>query len=182
MGNRKAREFMRRKADESAWERGRTEPRPAHDDIRGGRGIGSRRLQLIIAPSFEDVSVWEVRERGDEWQLVRPLVAAREPVLMVVGHELVPFASSALAAYFERVTAIHLPLRPDLSSLGGADGTMYELAVFGDLHSEWRFRWWSRAPEQWQPLVGLAAEMQTAFTAAWEPNCDPDRAPDSGQM
>ena len=43
---------------------------------------------------------------------------------------------------------------------------MYELALFGDLYSEWRFRWWSEWPAQWRPLVELAAEMHAAFAAA----------------
>jgi hypothetical protein len=123
-------------------------------------------LQLIVAPSFEAASVWEVRQRQAEWQLIRPRVFATEPKLMVVGHDIVPFASSALAAYFRRVVGLTLPLCPDLSGNGGADGTLYELAVYGDLSSAWRFQWWSKWPEQWGTLVELAAEMHAAFTAA----------------
>jgi hypothetical protein len=122
-------------------------------------------LQLIVAPSFEHVSVWDVRQ-GQEWQLIRPRVVETQPTLAVVGHEVVPFVSAALVAYFERVAALKLPLRPDLSGYGGADGTLHELAIFGDHSSAWRFQWWSLWPEQWRPLVELAAEMHAAFTAA----------------
>jgi hypothetical protein len=141
------------------------------------RGIGVRRLQLIVAPSFESTSVWDVRQ-GREWQLIRPQVVGTDPALLVVGHEVVPFASAALAAYFERVTLLTLPLRPDLSGCGGADGTVYELAVFGDLYSEWRFQWWSNWPAQWRPLVELAEEMHAAFVAACGPDAEPPAAPD----
>lgn len=174
MGNRRAREWMRQQAEEAEWERVRTEPRPVHQDAHA-RGIGLRRLQLIVAPSFEQVSVWEVRQ-GREWQLIRPQVVEPESALRVVGHEVVPFASSALAAYFERVTSLTLPLRPDLSGHGGADGTLYEFAVFGDLYSAWRFQWWSDWPEQWRSLVELADEMHAAFSAARGPDAAPDAA------
>jgi hypothetical protein len=156
---------MLRQAEEAEWELVRTQPRSAYADARA-RGIGLRRLQLIVAPpSFEEVSVWEVRQ-GREWQLICPRIVEIEPALRVVGHEVVPFPSAALAAYFERVVSLTLPIRPDLSGHGGADGTVYELAVFGDLYSEWRFRWWSNWPAQWGPLVELAAELHAAFAAA----------------
>ena len=170
MGNRRARELSLRQAEQADWDRIHTDPRPAHRDVHA-HGIGVRRLQLIVAPSFEEASVWEVRQ-GREWQLIRPRVVETQPELLLVGHEIVPFASSALAAYFERVTALTLPLRPDLSGYGGADGTGYELAVFGDLSSAWRFQWWSRWPEQWRPLVELAAEMHAKFTEARHPGAE----------
>lgn len=176
MGNRRVREFMLRQAEEARWERVRTEPRPVHADAHA-RGIGMRRLQLVIAPSFEPAAVWEVRQ-GREWQLVRPRVVGTEPELLVVGHEVVPFASAALAAYFERLCSIDLPLCPNLSGNGGADGTTHELAIFGDLYSSWRFRWWSDWPEQWRPLVELAEEMHAAFTAAAAPDAEHGAAPD----
>jgi hypothetical protein len=160
VGNRRARELLLRQADEADWERVRTQPRPAESDPHA-RGIGARRLQLIIVPSFEPASVWDVRQvcdaqRGHEWQLIRPRVVATEPSLLVVGHELVPLPSAKVAEYFDRVTALTLPLRPDLSGELGADGTLYELSVAGDLCSGWRFRWWSHWPEQWRPLVGVS--------------------------
>ncbi len=94
---------------------------------------------------------------------------------MLVGHYEVPFASSELATYFKRVVGLTLPLRPDMSGYGGADGTMYELAVFGDLWSAWRFQWWSSSPEQWRPMVDLVAEMHAAFTAARGHSAEEDR-------
>ena len=137
MGNRRARELRLRQEDEADWERVRSQPRPARSEPHA-RGIGVRRLQLIVAPSFEPASVWDVRQvwnaqRGDEWQLIRPRVIESEPALLVVGHEVVALPSATVAAYFERITAITLPLRPDLSGCGGADGTLYEVEVVGDL-------------------------------------------------
>ncbi|MGL4423368.1 MAG: hypothetical protein ACRCZF_22105, partial [Gemmataceae bacterium] len=158
---------MLRQAEEAEWELVRTVPRSVLADARA-RGIGQRRLQLVIAPSFEPAAVWEMRQ-CQEWQLVRPRVVGTDPELMVVGHEVVPFPSVDLAAYFERVSAIHLPLRPDTGGCGGADGTNYEFAVFGEGFSGWRFRWWSSWPEHWRPLVELATEMHAAFTAAAAP-------------
>lgn len=172
MGNRRSREFMLRQAEAEA-ERVRAEPRPARDDFYGGGG-GRRRLQLIVAPSFETTTVWEVRVVGEnrDWQLTHPVVVATEPCLMLVGHEVVPFPSTELAAYFDRATAINLPLRPDLRPYAGVDGTQYELALFGNLYSAWRFQWWTDWPEQWRPLVELAEEMHAVFSAARDPEAN----------
>jgi hypothetical protein len=172
VGNRRARELRLRQTEEADWERVRTDPRPAHGDVHA-RGIGVRRLQLIVAPSSEYVSVWEVRQ-CQEWQLIRLQVVETAPALVVVGHEVVPFVSGVLVTYFERVTALTLPLCPDLSGCGGADGTLHELAVFGDLSSAWRFQWWSTWPERWRPLVELAAEMHAAFTSARAQPAEPN--------
>ena len=180
MGNRRVREFMLRQAEEAEWERVRTEPRSVLADVHA-RGIGLRRLQLVIAPSFEPAAVWEVRQ-GREWQLVRPQVVGKDPELLVVGHEVVTFASAALAAYFERVSAIQLPLRPDTGGCCGCDGTTYEFAVFGEGFSGWRFRWWSSWPEQWRPLVELAEEMDAAFTAAAGGAAEPGAAADGPRL
>jgi hypothetical protein len=165
---------MLRQADETDWERVRTQPRPADSDPHA-RGIGMRRLQLIVSPSFETPSVWDVRQvwdtqRGHEWRLIRPRVVESEPALLVTGHDVVPMPSAAVVEFFERVTALTLPLRPDMSGSGGADGTLYELAVNGDLYSGWRFQWWSDWPEQWQPLVELAEEMHAAFSSCRSAN------------
>ena len=170
MGNRRARELMLERSKEADWERVRTQPRPAHSQPHA-RGIGVRRLQLIVCPSFELASVWDVwqvraAERGQEWQLIRPRVVESDPVLQVVGHDLVPLPSAVLAGYFERVTSLTLPLCPDLSGSGGLEGTMYELEVMGDLFSGWRFQWWSDWPKQWLSLVDLAEEMHVVFTDA----------------
>jgi hypothetical protein len=164
---------MLRQAEDGDWERIRTVPRPARCDVHA-RGIGMRRMQLIVTPSFEEASVWEVRKlpQDSQWQLVRSREVARFPELMVVGYELVPFASSTLAAYFARVTSIDLPLRPDLSGYGGIDGTTYEFAVYGDLWSGLRVQWWSEWPEAWRPIVEIAAEMHAAFTTAHHPDSE----------
>jgi hypothetical protein len=173
---------MMRQADEAAWKRVRTQPRPARS-APVARGIGVRRLQLIVLPSFKQASVWDVRqvwapERGQEWQLIRPRVIATLPELLVVGHDSVAIPSAALAAFFERVTSLSLPLCPDLSGRGGLDGTRYELTVEGDLSSRWRFQWWSDGPVQWSPLVQLAEEMCAVFALAAGPDAEPGIAPE----
>jgi hypothetical protein len=87
---------MLRQAEEAEWELVRIQPRSAYADAHA-RGIGSRRLQLLIFPSFETASVSEARE-GREWQVIRPLVVETEPALRVVRHAAVAFPSAALAA------------------------------------------------------------------------------------
>lgn len=165
MGNKRAREYMLRHAEEIDWERVRTEPRPLSRDAHA-RGIGMRCLQLVVMPSFEDAAVWEVRRTAEGWVLHRPQVVQSVPEVLLLGINPVHFDSETLAGYYHRITLLTLPIGPDQSGLAGCDGTSYQLACFGDLWSQWRFQWWTRHPTQWQPLVDIANEMIEAFTNA----------------
>ena len=72
-GNRKAREFLLRREQEIAWERARTEERPASVDLHG-RGIGHRRIQLVHArPSRK---AWRGRsgQQAEGWRAFRSRV------------------------------------------------------------------------------------------------------------
>jgi hypothetical protein len=89
-----------------------------------------------------------------------------EPVPTLVGYDRVPFESERLREFFLRASALALPLGPDLSGDGGADGSVYQLGMFGDLHSEIRVQWWSEPPGHWRPLATMVAEMIHAFLAA----------------
>jgi hypothetical protein len=165
MGNRRTRAFTLRQQDAADWERVRTATRPAAADVYA-RGIGLRRLQLIVCPSFSESWAWEVRQRDREWWLFGSRVAAPWPAVQLVGY--VPLAAdpAMLSGFFERAAGLSLPISPDLSGTGGLDGTVSQLAVFGDMFSECRFQWWSQPPAQWRPLTDLAAEMLAAFAAA----------------
>ena len=164
MGNRRGREFALKQDDDAAWRRVRDEPRFAIDDVCA-RGIGMRRLQLIHLPSFSESVAFEIRQAGQEWRLFRSRVAESFPALRLVGYDQVHFDSEVLASLFARVTVLSLPLAPYLNNGCGLDGDLYHLAIFGDMYSEWRFKWWSESPPQWQPLVDLANEMLHLFSS-----------------
>jgi hypothetical protein len=83
--------------------------------------------------------------------------------LNVQGYEPVDFESSQLRTYFERLTSLSLPVAPDLSNMAGLDGTVTQLALFGDMWSQVRYQWWSEHPPGWAPLVQIAHEMLATF-------------------
>lgn len=73
MGNRKARELILQQQQDALWHRIRTEPRSVTGDIHVS-GIGQRRMQLIVCPSFADALAWEVRHGPQGWHLFRTQV------------------------------------------------------------------------------------------------------------
>ena len=81
----------------------------------------------------------------------------------MLGYERLPYEPARLSKFFEKLTAISLPLTPYINNYAGVDGTLFQLAVFGDLYSSWRFHWWEDAPPQWYLLVEIANEMVAAF-------------------
>jgi hypothetical protein len=176
MGNKRARAFRLQQQDAANWANARSAQRSASDDVFA-RGIGVRRLQLIECPSFSDSRAWEVRQRDSEWWLFGSWVVEPWPAVELVGYEPLDADPAVLAEFFRRVTGLSLPIAPDLSDMGGLDGTVIQLAVFGDNFSECRFQWWSQPPDHWKPLTDLAVEMIATFATAENMEFDPNAAP-----
>jgi hypothetical protein len=88
------------------------------------------------------------------------------PETRLLGYELVPISMGTLGQYFKRVLSLSFPIAPDLSGMGGVDGTCFQLAVFGVYYSSWRFEWWSITPAKWKPLVDITYEMIDTFVSA----------------
>lgn len=159
----RSRELRKEQERQASWDRLQTAP---WDPLESHRAVGSgrRRLQLIHLPSFSPPSFWEVCELQSKWLLYSSkIVGTWWPTLRVQGYEPIQFDGDRLRSYFERLTALHLPIAPDLSNMAGLDGVTTQLAMFGDLHSQVRFEWWSEYPPAWKPLVDIANEMLEAL-------------------
>lgn len=180
MGNAEARAAVRARREAEAWEQVRTVPRRLSASPGVG-GIGRQRLQLVFDPFHETGWVWDLRHYSDpphrdDWQVYRSELVASNTDRMIVGFDLLAVESDTLAGYFQQITSITLPLAPDLSGFSGCDGTGFELALFGDRNSEWRVKWWTFWPEQWRPLVTVAADMIAALLAAGTVEPPPNRS------
>lgn len=163
MGNRKAREFVRQQRDDADWQRLQTEVREAADEVHA-RGLGARRLQLIEIPSFELASAWEVRQLDDQWLLFSSCVDSGPwPTTRLRRYDPIACPSSLLADYFHRLVRSSVPLALGFTGQAGLDGTITQLALFGDLYAELRFQWWSEYPAGWRPLVEVTEEFLKAL-------------------
>lgn len=160
MSKKRARDGKKEQDDALAKVKALKQERPLTADVFM-RGIGTRRLHLACAPSFADGDSWDIRQRPDTWTLYHGVIP--ESTHRVRGCDRLVADPAELKSYFEEVCSLSLPLRPNLSGMGGFDGTFYQLAVFGDLHSEVRFQWWDDAPKKWKPMVRLAERMMKAF-------------------
>lgn len=167
MGNRRGRELRLQQEQDASLEKLRTEPRPALADAHAF-GIGTLRIQAWACPSFERARYWEVRQLEHEWLLYASEVVQQLPELTVVGFEKTPFDSTQLRDYFQSLTSLSLPLKPDLSGTEGLDGTRFGLGILGDLSSQIRFEWWSQFPPQWEPMIQIADQMLKEFVKAYE--------------
>ena len=160
MGNKKAREFQQEQALRDQWHRARTVPRDP-DDIHLPTH-GQIRYQLLCAPSFDPGYAWHACEAEPHWRLYRSQVITERLQTRLIGLEELA-APHDPQTFFARLQMISMPIAPLYNNMAGTDGTMYELALFGDLHSQVRFRWWSDPPPHWQPLVSIAEEMLALF-------------------
>ena len=165
MGNRKSREFRLEQERQASWDRLRAAPWNPHGHARAF-GSGQERVQLVRLPSFSPPGFREVCQRGEEWLLYTATVVDHDGSAVTVrGYEPVDFPARRLKAFFDCLVILSVPLTPHLNYMGGADGTVTQLAIFGDMWSQVRFQWWSDPPPGWSPLVEVAEEMLAAFGA-----------------
>lgn len=170
MGNKRAREWRRRQDLDQEIDRARNQPRDLTADVCVN-SIGERRLQFICQPSFEQGHTWDVRQLADLWKVFRGNIDAGSG--QVLGYDMLAADSSKLKDIFEEFCELSLPLRPDLSGYGGLDGTLFQIAVAGDLYSDIRIQWWSDSPEQWKPVAKIAERAMEYFSGLevvdWDP-------------
>jgi hypothetical protein len=164
MGNRKSREHQKQEHERALWDRARTTPRDFVEDVLV-HGIGIRRLQVIFAPSFEQGFAWDIRVLGSTWRLFRSEVSDEDysKPAKLLGYEELDASGDMLKGYFDKLQALTLPVGPLLNDMGGLDGTNYRLSLFGDLHSEVQFGWWTDSPPQWAPMVVIVNDMIETF-------------------
>jgi hypothetical protein len=128
------------------------------------QGIGVRKVQVAFAPSFDPGFSWDIRLLGSSWRLFRAEVidASPEELARLVGYEEIDAPGELLREFVGRLEAVSVPIGPLPDDLGGLDGAIFQLALFGGF-AEVRFQWWSVAPTQWAPLIEIADEMIKAF-------------------
>ena len=155
---------QKKEADRQAsWDRLRNSPWNPFGIARAS-GCGRPRIQLVHLPSFSPPAFWEICQRDTEWVLYSAKVADKSWYsLTVQGYEPTTFESTALQAYFRRLTSLTLPIAPDYSGYSGLDGEVTLLTLRGDRWSEVRYQWWSHPPSGWEPLVTIVKEMLTLF-------------------
>jgi hypothetical protein len=162
MGNPKAREFLKRQEMRAAWNCAETRIRELAEDICIP-GVGLRRIQLVYAPSFEAGYSWDLRVLDHDYRLFVSQIIVENGRNRLSGYQELHADVAALKGFMERLRRISLPIEPDFSGGGGLDGTLFQFALIGDLHSEIRFQWWSEFPAHWRELVGIADEMIASF-------------------
>jgi len=141
--------------------------RPVEEDVRIP-GVGLRRVQLVYAPSFEAGFSWDIRVLDGEFLLYRSDVVTQQWRMLLRGYCRLDFESGRLEDYWGRLRALCLGVSPIYNGMAGADGTDYQLALFGDLSTAIRFTWWSDYSGEWTDLVRIADEMLDDFRRAWE--------------
>ncbi len=171
MGNPKARIHKMEQEVAEAWRRTRTQTREISETPHIP-GIGHLRAQVVYAPSFEAKYAWDILSGAQgTLHLYRSHVVYQELRYKLRGYHEVAVEEDIPRKFLERSYSLSLPIRPDLSGLGGLDGTHFEIALKGDLSSEVRFRWWCEGPDYWSELTTLASEMIRVFLPL--PLCEP---------
>jgi len=136
MGNKKAREFMKKKEIQDALDSIKTTYRDIYDDVLLP-GLGYQRIQLLYVPSFEDAKWWEIRQLKDEWQLYRSRVVYDhvENCEKLIDYEKISIRSNVLQKYFEKACEISISIKPLLTNTIGLDGNTTEFSIPGDVSS-----------------------------------------------
>lgn len=152
------------------------DPRPIERDVSlssiGGRMKGIRIFQIVFAPSFSQGYAWDIRRTKDDLRLYRSKVVFHNMQYMLKDYCQLDIASIKLDNYFNQLRKVSLSISPlyrdEELSTTGLDGEVYQLALFGEMHSSTRFIWWSHPPAQWNGLVAITNQMISEFLEAPE--------------
>ena len=158
MTKKRSREVQKELESQKAWKAAQQQLRGVEQDVRIP-AIGFRRVQVFYAPSFDPGFSWDIRESDGQYCLYRSLVVTHGMDYMLKGYYQLNYPSPELNLYFDRLRALSLAISPVYNNMTGADGTNFQLALFGDMWSTIRFAWWSDPPLQWKDLVNIAQEM-----------------------
>jgi hypothetical protein len=158
----RSREYLNREEHLANMRRAKMECRGITEDVQIA-GIGLRRIQIAHMPSFFDGSSWDVRQLGEDWFLYRSTI--QEDTNSLIGYDRLLSDPGRLKEIFDSLCSIEMPIAPDLSGMGGCDGESFELAIYGDMFSSIRVRWWCDPRAQWQKLATTATDMIKYFNS-----------------
>lgn len=119
--------------------------RSKHKDISWW-GIGFRKLQIVIYPSFEMNLGWDIRNQNGDF-VVYEYEINSERDLINPGYYLLDADSSKLQAIINDFYRLSVSIfMPEMEI--GCDGTSYEVALFTGFQAL-RFCWWEEPHENW---------------------------------
>jgi hypothetical protein len=156
----RSREYLIREEHLANIRKAKMECRGITEDVHIA-GIGLRRIQIAHMPSFFDGCSWDVRQLGEDWFLYRSTI--QEATNSLIGYDRLLSDPCRLKDMFNNLCSIEMLIAPDLSGMGGCDGESFELAIYGDMSSSIRIRWWCDPPARWQKLTTTATDMIAYF-------------------
>jgi hypothetical protein len=143
---------------EKAWKKAQSQMRHIDEDVHVG-GIGIRRVQVCYYPSFEDGFSWDIREQDNSYVLFESDIISDELLIRLKDYRKIEIEHEILGEYFEEIKNVDIPISPIFNNMTGADGEIFQVALFGDMHSDVRFTWWSEYPDNWKPIVQPTQEI-----------------------
>lgn len=147
-------QFSMAKAKEE-WRKAFSEIVDLHED-RHAWSIGIRRIQIVYMPSFETGHAWDFREIDGIFKVYRSEIGKFSKLY---NYTAIDFPSKISENFIKYLQKLKLRISPIFVSEAGLDGTTTELAFFGDLHSGFRFRWWSNPPPNWKKMTGYTEKI-----------------------
>lgn len=116
------------------------------------RGIGLRKLQIIIEPSFKTSLGWDIRSQNNKLVLYEYEIDSEQNSIKP-GYYLLNSEESKLEelmkCFYNTPIFLHMP---PISI--GLDGTNYEVALFTGFQSI-RLKWWEETHENWFKVMEL---------------------------
>lgn len=164
------REFLRQ-AETREKEEALARPRHPATDI-GWRGIGPRIVQVVCKDPWEPVRCWEIRDRSgldakSMKYVVYYSVSQSDDSDLLTGYQQMDVPSETLKNFVRRLSTVSIPIFHRMEPVAIADGTTYEVALYGGIQSSCRLSWrGDSAPETWREIDLLTSEMVDVFKAA----------------
>lgn len=122
-------------------------------------GAGQLLVRLAWLPSFEPPMLWEVRSA--EGVLVAFRSVGTDDSEYVTGHEKLAVADAVLRDALDEIAAHALPLTPNATAFGVADGETYVATIHSGPFTGCRFSWVAEGePRGWSPVVNALLRLR----------------------
>ena len=118
-------------------------------------GAGTRLIQVLFYPTWDPIESWDICQvENDQLALFRSTGTLTQP-MSLLGYERVEAGAAFLQEFVNHVAGAPVCLLCPPEPMAIADGTSYEIAVFGGIQACCRLYWrGGEAPAEWQPLAG----------------------------
>ena len=116
------------------------------------RGIGLRKVQIIIAPSFDKGECWDIRELENEIKIYKSVVNTERNIIEP-GYYEVMVDEKFYSEFSNFLSSAAIPVYTKSNNIGYCDGTSFTLNIENGFGNRFIVSWGENIPKEWEQFT-----------------------------